>query len=720
MKRRKAPWARIAAARRLLLLVLVIIPSIIASAYMADVLPHKGSTPLEVAIVVVFGALFAWISVGFWAAMFGFLVLARRYDRHAVTRALDGQDMDHFDPGGRTAIVVPVYNEDVDRVFAGIRATRDSLAAAGGVEHFDFFVLSDSTDPDHWVEEELAWAEFNRTMPAGSRIYYRRRRTRLKRKSGNVADFCRRWGSHYRYMIVFDADSVMSGDTLKRLVRIMELRPHIGIIQTAPTCVGQNSLFARVQQFANHLYGPMFAAGLHFWQLGDSQYWGHNAIIRVDPFIRYCALPRLAGKPPLGGDILSHDFVEAALMRRAGWDVWLAYDLPGSFEELPPNLLDELKRDRRWCQGNLQHLRLLFSRGLYPAHRALFVQGIMAYVSALLWLLFLALSTAEAVVEALREPVYFPKEHSLFPDWPVWQPQWALTLLALTGVVLFLPKLFSVLLVMFNGERARLFGGRVRLMLSVLLEVIFSTLFAPVRMLFHSKFVFITLLGQQVQWNSQNRGDSETGWREALAYHGSGTLLAIAWGVAVFLANPAYFWWLTPVIAALAISVPLSVYCSRPSLGRFARRLGLFLTPQESAPAPEFLALEAELARRQARRRLLPMAERAGFVRAVVDPAVNALHLRLARQPRRLAPAIRAYRQSLYQRALAGGPNALSAAEKNVLLSDPQQLRTLHQAVWSEPDAERAARWGRPGGLHAAREEAATIRHPYETAEAPQ
>ena len=203
-------------------------------------------------------------------------------------------------------------------------------------------------------------------------------------------------------MVVLDADSLMSGETLARLVRLMEAHPEVGVIQTAPRVVRARSLFARVQQFASRLYGPMFAAGMHYWQLGDSPYWGHNAILRVAPFMEHCSLPRLSGRPPFGGDILSHDFVEAALLGRAGWSVWLAFDLSGSYEETPGSLLEEMQRDQRWCQGNLQHLRLLFTEGLSTAHRALFLNGIFSYISAVLWLGFLVASTSEAVIWALR------------------------------------------------------------------------------------------------------------------------------------------------------------------------------------------------------------------------------------------------------------------------------------------------------------------------------
>jgi membrane glycosyltransferase len=303
----------------------------------------------------------------------------------------------------------------------------------------------------------------------------------------------------------------MAGDTIVSLGRAMERTPDAGMIQTAPVAFGRRSLFGRVHQFAMRLYGPMFTAGLHFWQLGDGQYWGHNAVIRIAPFMDHCGLGRLPGKAPLGGEILSHDFVEAALMGRAGWSLWLAYDLGGSWEQIPSSLLEEMKRDRRWCQGNLQHLRLVFTKGLFGAHRALFVNGALSYVSALLWNGFLIASTLEALLIALREPVYFPEGRSLFPEWPVWRADWALALLAVTAIILFVPKLLAVALITMRRE-AKQYGGLFRLLPSVLVEIALSSLFAPIRMVFHTRFVAMNLLGRTVTWKSGKREDSETSW----------------------------------------------------------------------------------------------------------------------------------------------------------------------------------------------------------------
>jgi membrane glycosyltransferase len=592
---------------------------------------------------------------------------------------------------------MPICEEPVERVFAGLRAIHRSLERVGALDAFHFFVLSDTRDPGAAAREEEAWFDWCRAVGGFGRIFYRRRKVRLERKSGNVADFCRRWGRRYRYMVMLDADSVMAGETLVRLVDLMERNPGVGMIQTAPTAVNRRSLFARVQQFASRVYGPMFAAGLHFWQLGDGQYWGHNTIIRVEPFMDHCGLPRLPGREPLGGQILSHDFVEAALMGRAGWTLWLAHDLPGSFEEVPSTLLEEMKRDRRWCQGNLQHLRLLFTEGLFGAHRALFLNGALSYVSALLWFGFLTLSTVEAIRNALQEPEYFPHGLSLFPEWPIWRPDWALSLLAVIAMLLFFPKALSIALIVAKRRQARLYGGVSRLVASVVLEILLSSLLAPIRMVFHSRFVLLNLLGRTVGWRSQGREDAETGWREALRHHGFDSLFASAWGTSLYWLNPDYFWWVTPIIGALIVAVPLSVYASRVGVGDRARRWGLFLIPEETAPPPELRDQAALLAEARARAAALPPQERDGFVRTVVDPFLNAVHRALSGRPRALAPRIRAARHRLVERALDQGPTSLTPQERRTLLLDPDTTDALHRRVWAIPAPHRAAAWGRPG-----------------------
>ncbi len=399
--------------RRGVLLLLMLSQTALATWFMSRVLPYQGTRPMEIVTMLFFAVLFCWVSAGFWTAMTGFLVLLRGSDRYLISR--NAADRTPIAETTRTAIVMPICNEDVTAVFAGLRATYESVARTGDLDRFDFFVLSDSYQSDTCAAEVAAWSRLCQAVGGFGRIFYRRRFRRVKRKSGNIDDFCRRWAKDYRYMIVLDADSVMSGDCLTTLVRLMEAQPSAGIIQTAPRAAGRDTLYARIQQFSTRVYGPLFTAGLHYWQLGESHYWGHNAIIRLDPFVRHCALAPLPGNGSLAGEIMSHDFVEAALMRRAGWGVWIAYDLGGSYEEMPPNLLDELKRDRRWCHGNLMNFRLFAARGMHPVHRAVFVTGVMAYISAPLWFMFLVLSTGMLAWHALTEPQYFVEPRQLFP-----------------------------------------------------------------------------------------------------------------------------------------------------------------------------------------------------------------------------------------------------------------------------------------------------------------
>ena len=663
-----APWQRAGAIRRVFLFLLVLAQTALGAWSMAVVLPYHGTRPLEVAILSLFVPLFAWVSAGFWTALTGFLVLLAGRDRYRIARtAVAGAAIA---AGARTAIVMPIANESVPRVFAGLRATFRSLAATGELRHFDFFVLSDTSDPDLRVAEIVAWHDACSALDASGQLFYRRRTHRLKRKSGNLADFCRRWGRNYRYMVVLDADSVMSGDCLTALVRMMEANPGAGIIQTVPRAAGRDTLFARMQQFASRVYGPLFAAGLHFWQLGESHYWGHNAIIRVAPFMRHCALGRLPGRGALSGEILSHDFVEAALMRRAGWAVWLAYDLPGSHEEMPPNLVDELLRDRRWCRGNLINSRLLFAEGLHPAHRAVFMTGIMAYLSAPLWFLFLLLSTALLAVHTLVPPTYFVRPEQLYPLWPQWHPDWAVALFGATAALLFLPKVLAGALVLTQGPRG--FGGALRVAAGVLLESVLSALLAPIRMLFHTQFVTSALTGAATAWRSPPREDAETGWGEALRRHGWHSLLGILWAAGVYWLNPGFAWWLAPITGALALSVPISVFTSRVSLGVRARRARLFLIPEESRPPRELRWTWSGVRRAAA----LP-----GFRDALFDPTVNAL-VRACGVARADRPArVDRGGRRLVERALAGGPDALCSAEKNALLGDADALGLLHRAL---------------------------------------
>ena len=559
-----------------------------ASALLLDALEANDISGIEVLGLVLFFCLFTWIAGALWTAIAGFGVRLAGRDPAAIeVDALAGRPLQT-----RIAIAMPIYNEDTERVAVGLEATWSSLAQQPEQRAFDLFILSDTSDDAIAAEEEAMWQALVARHDAAGRVFYRRRLDRSERKAGNIADFVRRWGANYECMIILDADSIMSGDTLVTLARAMEAHPQIGILQSLPLPVGRETLFGRLIQFGARLQSPMLSSGLAFWQLGESNYWGHNAIVRLRPFAQFCALPRLPGRPPLGGEILSHDFVEAAFMRRGGYEVRQLPDLVGSWEEVPANVLDYAARDRRWTQGNLQHSRVLGFPGLHPLSRVHLVTGIVSYVSSPMWLTLLLLSSFLSALEAAKKPEYFwPGLQSLYPHWPQMRTGEIAVLLVLTLVVLLLPKVLGAILAMRDPQLRRQYGGSARLCVSLLVEQLFSMLLAPSMMLFHSTFVAQTLLGKSVSWNAQSRTDRGVTLREAFRRQKWQLLLGVAWGAVMLRTAPQFFWWLTPVLAGLIFGIWLTVWTSRTSAGRRLRRWGLLLTPEETAPPAELLSL---------------------------------------------------------------------------------------------------------------------------------
>lgn len=578
-----APWRN---GRRIMLLLLVVTSVAAGGWMMFDVLRANGLTILEGSVLLLFLITFGWITVSFWTAICGSILILLRRDPLTLERIGDTKGTSTVDLQHRTAVIMPIYNESPERVIAGLEATCQDLARFDQAGAFDFYLLSDSRDPEIARAEESLAAELSQRLPRSLHLFYRRRENNAGRKAGNIADFCRRWGQYYEHFVVLDADSIAGGATLIRLAQAMEDNPRAGIIQSIPLPVGQETLFGRSMQFAARIYGPMLAAGLAFWQTDAANYWGHNAILRTSAFMDHCGLPDLPGEPPLGGEILSHDFVEAGLMRRAGWHVVLLPEVLESYEEMPSNLLDFVKRDRRWSQGNLQHLRLLFAHGFHPVSRLHFLMGALAYLSSLVWLLILILSTADSLHRAIFSTQFFTQTHQLFPDWPIAKTGVIASLLAITITVLLMPKALGLLLTLMNRQERHRFGGGPRIIASGLIETLLSILIAPLMMTFHAFFVLVVLCGQNVPWAPQSRTGREVPLTEALRRTWFSTLVGIAWGTLAWIYTPQFFWWLTPVLAGLVFAVPVVIYSSRVRLGLALRRAGLFATPEERDTPP--------------------------------------------------------------------------------------------------------------------------------------
>jgi membrane glycosyltransferase len=559
-----------------------------ATSLMFNILKANGLTALETIALVLFAILFTWIAGAFWTAVAGFLIKVLGKDRAVINPdEVEGRALK-----SRTAIVMPIYNEDAERVAAGISAIWTSLMAQSEAAAFDFFILSDTRSDEIAATEERVWRALVARHHADGRIFYRRRADKTAKKAGNVADFVRNWGGAYEYFIVVDADSIMTGHALVTLARLMDAHPQAGIIQGLPLPAGRETLFARMIQFAARLNGPMLSSGLAFWQLGGGNYWGHNAILRTRPFAAFCALPPLPGAAPFGGEILSHDFVEAAFMRRAGYEVWLVPDLGGNWEEVPSNVIDFAARDRRWTQGNLQHMRVLPLKGLPWLSRLHMLTGILSYLTSPMWFAILIVSSVITCMEAMSETVYFqPGERSLFPDWPISRPHEIAMLLLLTIIVLLLPKLLGATLALTNRSLRRGFGGAWRLSLSLIVEQIFSMLLAPMMMVYHSNFVIRAAFGKSVGWGSQPRSDRGLTYREAIRRHLFHVVLGVVWGAVILYCAPRFIWWIMPVLAGLLFSVFLAVWTSGPKLGRWMRTWGLLLTPEETKVPPELAAV---------------------------------------------------------------------------------------------------------------------------------
>jgi membrane glycosyltransferase len=533
-----------------------------------------GLTVLEGIVLALFVVLFAWISLSCISACAGFVL-----ELLGPAYALD------IDPSAplpalatANALLLPTYNEDPRRLMARLQAIYESVVATGQGERFDFFVLSDTTDPDIWIGEEQAYLELLARV-GSDRIFYRHRTDNIGRKAGNIAEWIARFGGRYAHMIVLDADSLMTGDTVVRLIAALEHHPDVALVQTLPVIINGTTPFAQLQQFAGRLYGPVVARGVAWWHGPDGNYWGHNAAIRVAAFAAHAGLPTLRGRKPFGGHILSHDFVEAALMRRAGWAIWMAPSLAGSYEETPPSLADHIARDRRWCQGNLQHLGVLPARGLHWISRLHLLTGIGSYVTAPLWVAILLVGVLISLEAHFVRPEYFPQGFSLFPNWPVQDPVRAAWVFGITMGILLVPKLLGYLTLLARPARRRAFGGAFLAFVSMIFEIVVSGLTAPVMMFSQSRAIADILLGRDSGWQVQQREANGLPIADALRRFAPHTIAGIVLGACAYAVSLPLFLWMMPVTVGLMLAIPIATFTAAARIGNGLRHARLLITP---------------------------------------------------------------------------------------------------------------------------------------------
>ncbi|HVZ07327.1 MAG TPA: glucans biosynthesis glucosyltransferase MdoH [Rhodopila sp.] len=517
------------------------------------------------AVLVACAAVFLpWSVLGLWNGVIGLALL-----RHRPPPC----------PGGpvtlRTAIVMTLRNENPDRAVARLRIIADSLRAAA-VDGFAFFLLSDTDIPRIAMREAAAVAAWRLASCHPERIHYRRRTRNTGFKAGNIMDFCRTQAAGFDLMLPLDADSLMSGPAILHLVRLMQSHPRIGIIQGLVTGLPATSAFTRIFQFGMRAGMRSYTLGQAWWTGDCGPFWGHNAIIRIAPFRDHCALPILPGRPPLGGTILSHDQVEAALMRRAGWEVRLQPVAGGSYEDNPPTLIDYVRRDLRWCHGNLQYLRLLALPGLYPVSRFQLVWAVLMFIGLPAWTVMIALLPAAGAV--ISPP----------------HPGWLAVLYALFLLMDVAAKLAGYLHSAVAPRRVARYGGRTRFLAGAAVEIVFAWLKSSITAFRATIFILALMTGHATAWTAQQRDARTVSWREAARMFWPETAFGAVFHAALWLAAPHLVPWALPFTTGYVLAIPFAVTTAHPALGRWCTRLGLCAIPEEIRPPAEIVAVTAE------------------------------------------------------------------------------------------------------------------------------
>lgn len=628
--------------------------SVLVGALAAD-----GMTATELLWVSTFSFLFLLTSIGTFSAALGFVVGLRKPAPVSVAVG----DLP------RSVVLVPICHEDVSSVYAAVQAMRTSMRGLTGEDAFEFFIISDSRDPVIAAEEERIFSRLG--DEAGIPVYYRRRARGGRQKVGNVAEFFERWAHRYTYAVMLDADSLLRGETIVTLVRRMHAEPNLALLQAPIHLHRGETIFARAHQFATSLMGPLVTRGLAVWSGPHANFYGHNAVVRVDAFMQCCALPELKGEPPFGGYIMSHDFVEAALLCRAGWEVWIAHDVGPTWEEFPRTLPEYVARDRRWAQGNMQHLRVVVAEGLRAMSRVHMLVGVSSYLAGPLWLVFIVLGALIASGST-----------GLIP------PQVGGALLVVTLLNLLGPRLLGLVEGLRNTEARNGHGGVASLFAGTFTELLVSTLLGPLMMFHHSRIVLSILMGRSSGWKSQRR----VGLRVPGCSPGEvqATFVGLA-GLAVLLVwFPALLWWMSPVWLSLSLSIPLAVLVSSGPVGHGVRRAGLMSVPSERSVDPL-------VARADALRRIEATGDADQFADTVLDPVLLSVHLAYLsnRPPSKVAPLPREELDALCTVALKQGPTALRPDQRRQLEGDETSMRRLHQDAWRQWPVEE---WRRSGG----------------------
>jgi membrane glycosyltransferase len=542
----------------------------------ARILGSGGWTAVDVILFVCFVFGTPWTVLGFWNSLIGLWLLHFRKGAMGAVASYAPAGDDKVPLRIKTAIFMTLRNEDAARAISRFRTVKASVDATGEGAAFGYFVLSDTNNPDVAAAEEQAVAAWQAADPDRERIIYRRRTDNTGYKPGNVRDFCARWGGDYALMLPLDADSLMAGDQIVRLVRMMQAYPKIGILQSLVVGMPSSSAFARIFQFGMRHGMRSYTMGQAWWVGDCGPFWGHNALVRIKPFHDECHLPILPGKPPLGGHVLSHDQVEATLMRRAGYEVRVLPEERGSWEENPPTMLEFARRDVRWCQGNMQYLKLLDLPGLYPMSRFQLVWAILMFLGIPAWTLMIALLPVAAY------------QSRGVTDFPV---ELAIGLYVTFFTMYLMPKIAGLLDAMLTRGGVARYGGWLRFIPSAAIELVFSFLQGAVSTIRTAIFMLGLLFGKSVVWGGQARDAQRLTWAEAAYNLWPQTLFGVIVCGALIAIAPALFWWSLPLTAGYLLAIPFAVVTAEPHLGLLLQKLGICGIPEDFAPPAEVTAV---------------------------------------------------------------------------------------------------------------------------------
>jgi membrane glycosyltransferase len=541
-------------------------------------LSPSGFGAVDLILVVLFAVTLPWYVIGFWNATIGLLIMRFARDPIAAVTPVAGRVRGDEPITASTAILLCIRNEPPDRVARLLEPMLAGLAARGVGERFHVYVLSDSSDGAIAAAEDARFATLAEFWRGRIALTYRRRTDNVGFKAGNVGDFCERWGKDHDFAVMLDADSVMTVDLVLKLVRIMQIDPRLGILQSLVIGMPSSSAFARIFQFGMRLGMRSYTIGSAWWQGDCGPYWGHNAIVRVAPFMTHCHLPVLTEGALVKGHVLSHDQVEAVLMRKAGYAVCVLAEEGSSFEQNPPTLVEFIRRDLRWCQGNMQYWHFLQMPGLRPVSRYQLAFAILMFIGSPAWIGMLLIGSA--AVALAPTPADFMR----------WDAGIALLLLVLA--MWFAPNIATVIDVLMRANLRRLFGGGLRFTASFFITIVFVVLVAPIMWASHTLFLTQLLFGRTVGWGAQARDDHEVPWSLAARHFWPQTLLGLAPVLLLAATAPAAIPYALFIAGGPLLSIPLAVATASPAMGRALIAIGLDRLPEETMPPPELSALE--------------------------------------------------------------------------------------------------------------------------------